>query len=101
MRVENKRGQIVSPLNGLSASAKALETITLDPDTNSADLIDYDADGFYPLTSFTYLLISANNNSFSDCIRQREVLKARTRMLLCVLLLGFADLPMGLHSDVT
>lgn len=75
MLVENKRGQMISPLDNVSASIRALATVTLDPETNSADLVDLDADGIYPLLSFTYLLISANNNSFTDCIRQREVLK--------------------------
>ena len=72
--VQNKRNEFISPYN-VAQSTEAISGIQLAPGTNAFDLVDFDADNIYPLASFTYLLLSTRNNSFTDAIRQRELLK--------------------------
>lgn len=77
--VQNKRGQLISPYN-VAQSTQAIAGIQLANGTNAFDLVDFDADNIYPLASFTYLLLSTRNNSFTDAVRQRELLKVPVTM---------------------
>lgn len=77
--VQNKRGQFISPYN-VAQSTQAIAGIQLANGTNAFDLVDFDADNIYPLASFTYLLLSTRNNSFTDAVRQRELLKVPVTM---------------------